>query len=749
MNSKSRVSVWFALSVVLVALCGCSGMDQATFPSVPSQGSVGSFQGNVFGGHAPIVGAHVFLLEATSTGTAATGYATKARSLLSSSSTATSSTYPVAEDKVTGSVTNGLYYVTSDFNGAFNISGDYTGTNSCDVGSPVYLYASGGSPSTPTPLTITAISDTVSAGTYTYTFTVGTQLSAGQSVVFSSASLSGEWATLNGTTQVVVGTPTSTAFQIATTIAPGAGTNVKTGTATLIGFINPAIVNLALLGVCPSNGSFSYLNFVFMNEVSTAAMAYAMAGFATDSLHIGSSLANATGLANAAINAGNLYNIQGTPLELPGNSSAGEGQIANQTTVAGNGIVPQAELDTIGNILATCVDSSNTATTHSTDCNTLFADATTTGTTSGTKAIDTATAAINMAHNPGAANVIALYPMTTVTVPFTPHLTTAPKDFTVAVTYTGIATPGGIAIDASGNAFVPTRSTTGYVTKLSSAGAVLNTSATGGNGFDSIALDLNGNVFVTANGSNAVYTYTNSLGAVSTSPWTSPAMSAPSAVIVDKGGYVYVADGGGNGDTIYKFANSGALNATIKNACMDGVSSISIDPSNYLWADSFTNSAGCRLSNPAGTSTFALSADLVKPNNIAIDSNGNGWVALQGSSYLAEITPVGGGALIGYPGDGGISAPTWIAIDGLDNVWFANNGNNYALSEFNKSGTAITTTSGYQNGNTYLNTPTFVAIDGSGDVWVPNLGSNSVTELIGAAAPVVTPLSALEPGLRP
>jgi streptogramin lyase len=276
---------------------------------------------------------------------------------------------------------------------------------------------------------------------------------------------------------------------------------------------------------------------------------------------------------------------------------------------------------------------------------------------------------------------------------------------------------------------------------------VLDTSAAGGSGFDSIAVDLSGNVFVVANTSDAVYTYTNSLGAVTGSPWTSPTMSAPSSVIVDSSGSVYVADGGGNAGIIEKFSNSGSLITSIKNTCMNGVSSITLDTAGYLWADSFTNSAGCRISNPGGTSTFALSASLVEPNNIAIDSNGNGWVALQGDNYLAEITSTGGGALVGGPNDGGTSSPTWLAIDGAEHVWFANNGNSYALSEFNSSGTAITTSSGYQGGN--LNTPSFLAIDASGDVWVPNKGANTVTQLIGAATPVVTPFAAEKPGIRP
>ena len=727
----------FALTLVSLALCGCSGMDQAAFPAVPTQGSVGTLQGSVFGGHAPIVGSHVFLLEATWT-----GYGVKAKSLISSTATS------VTEDQTTGSVTNGLYYVTSDSNGAFNVTGDYT----CDAGFPVYLYASGGAPNANTVINVTGIAETASGGKHTYTFTAGNQLYTGQSIQFSSSSLGGKWATLNGTTQAVLATPTGTSFQISTTVAPGTGANTQSGSAAAVGAVNPAIVNMAMLGICPGVGNFTKtISYVYMNEVSTAAMAYAMSGFATDSIHIGTSISNEIGLQNAALNAANLYNIQGVTLELTGNSAAGEGLIANQTTVAGNGaVVPQAELDTLGNILAACVDSANTASSSSAACTTLFAGATSTGTASGVKPIDTATAAINMAHNPGAANIVALFELASGVVPFAPQLTGTPNDFTVAITYNNIAAPGSIAIDASGNAFVPTNSSSGYVTELSPAGAVLATSATGGSGFNSIAVAPNGNVLVAASGSNAVYEYTSSLAAVSSSPWTSATMNAPTAVAVDSSGYVYVTDGGFSASTIQKFNSSGSLNTSITSGCLTRVSQIAIDPSDTLWASIYTSNDICRVSNPSGNQMFSSQSQPSAPTNIAIDSSGNGWTAAGAQTNLFMYSPTGNWnsyGVINNFAQGGLASPTFIAIDGGNNVWLTNNGNSYALSEFAHSGTAITTSTGYQGGN--LNTPSWIAIDASGDVWVPNKGSNSVTELIGVATPTVTPLSALEPGVRP
>jgi hypothetical protein len=354
---------------------------------------------------------------------------------------------------------------------------------------------------------------------------------------------------------------------------------------------------------------------------------------------------------------------------------------------------------------------------------------------------------INIAQNPGTANVIKLWNLAGSVSTYSPSLNSQPRDFTVAITYNNISAPGSIAIDSLGNALVPTSSGSGYVTKLSPAGAVLATSAAGGNGFSSVAIDSSNNVLVTAGNSNALYKYTSSLGAFTGSPFTAVQLKAPTSVAIDSSGYIYVTDGGSNASIIQKFNNSGSLNASLTNSCLTGVTQISIDPSNYLWATSNIMNAGCRLSNTGGNPTFSISAQLVQPGNIAIDSNGNGWAALQGMGYVAEVTPSGQAAVFGGSNVGGISSPTWVAVDGGNNVWVTNLGNNYTLSEFNNAGTAITGTSGYQGG--YLNGPSFIAIDASGNLWIPNKNGNTVTEFIGLATPTVTPLSSLRPGVRP
>ena len=130
------------------------------------------------------------------------------------------------------------------------------------------------------------------------------------------------------------------------------------------GVANP-VAGLLAAGNCPSGGSFPSGLYVVVNEVSTIATAYALAGFATDALHISSSgtpLAQ-TGIFNADANALNLENIAtGTALT---------------TTPAGNGTVPQTTINTLANILAACVNSNGASTgpTNPTACYTLFNDA--------------------------------------------------------------------------------------------------------------------------------------------------------------------------------------------------------------------------------------------------------------------------------------------------------------------------------------------------------------------------------------
>jgi hypothetical protein len=162
------------------------------------------------------------------------------------------------------------------------------------------------------------------------------------------------------------------------------------GTGSLSSVTNTSSGLLVALGRCNSPTTQ-----VTVNEVTTVGTAYAFAGFATDATHIGSSgsALALTNLDNAFATVANLVN---TSTGVPASATAG-----------GNGTVPSANIYTIADILAACVnsDGGNTG-----SCGTIFPYMKTNG-ASGTAPSDTATATINLAHNPWptTAGVTALY----------------------------------------------------------------------------------------------------------------------------------------------------------------------------------------------------------------------------------------------------------------------------------------------------------------------------------------------------
>jgi hypothetical protein len=240
------------------------------------------------------------------------------------------------------------------------------------------------------------------------------------------------------------------------------------------------------------------------------------------------------GIANAFANAGNLATL-----------ATG---VALATTPAGNGTVPQAEINTLANILAACVNSSSA-------CSTLLNTATADGTATGTKATDTTSAAINIAHNPGA-NVAGLYGLASGTSPFAPGLSAVPNDWTVGLSFVESSVPGAgfeaqpsaIAIDSSGNAWIANFGDNS-VTELSNVGAVLsgaNGFTSGGlNGPEGIAIDSSDNVWITNETGNSV-TKLSSTGVpiFASGGYAGGGLNGPGGIAIDSSSNAWIANFG-------------------------------------------------------------------------------------------------------------------------------------------------------------------------------------------------------------
>jgi sugar lactone lactonase YvrE len=634
-----------ALATTLCGLCllaGCSGGSLTTANLAEPEQSASAIRltGAVHGGQQPIVGAHVYLLAANTT-----GYGNASVSLLTNVSGSTTL------DTTLGAATNGDYYVTTDGSGTFSISSDY----SCTAGQQVYLYALGGD--------------------------------------------------------------------------AGSGPNSSAGL-------------LAVLGNCPG-GTFSTATFIDMNEVSTIAAAYALSGFASSATSVSSSSTSlaATGVKNAFAIASNLETL-----------STGVALATTPVANGGNGTVPQTEINSLANILADCINSNGAVTgpTSPTACYTLFTN-TLSGGTTGAQPTNTATAAINIAHNPGV-NVANLFPLQVGVAPFQPALTTAPNDFTIAISYTATSLNicNGVAIDASGDAWI-SNGNGADLTKLSPLGTPLS-GATGytGGGLTQptgIAIDPTGNVWAVNENPNTISEFTSSGVAATNSPFGGGGLNGPTDIAIDASGDIWATNSAGA--SVSELSSAGAPKSPATTGFAGGglqnPHGIAIDLSAHVWVTNTTSSTITELDSSGGVISAISGDGMSDPDGIAIDASGNVWSAnLVGNNsdgFFTELNSSGANesGTLGFSG-GGLDFPYSMAIDGSGNLWAYDLG--ARLSELNSSGVAVSGSSGYKN--TSLGNPGAIAIDGSGNLWATNetFGANNVVEFIGIATPVVTPVVA-------
>ena len=516
------------------------------------------------------------------------------------------------------------------------------------------------------------------------------------------------------------------------------------------GGANPSIGLLAALGTCQPNSTLSSTLYIVINEVSTIATAYSIAGYAIDALHVSSSgtaLAN-TGIANAFASATNLETL-----------NTGVANAATPAANGGNGTVPQSEINTLANILVACVNSSGAVTggASPTPCYTLFTNALSGGTT-GTQPTDTATASINIAHNAWA-NISALYGLQTgAGAPFQPALIAAPNDFTVAVSYAGggLNNPLDIAIDASGNAWV-TNYGNSSISEFTPTGAALSPANTGftGGGLDlpsGIAIDAAGNVWA-ANPAGSVNTgiseFNSSGKAITGSTGdTAGGLFEPYFLAFDAPGNIWVTNANAN-NSISEVNSSGQAIAGSKSPFTGGGLNqpqyLAIDVSGNIWTAnvgynsiSELNSSGSPVSGSSGFPGGGIN----NPQSLAIDAAGNVWTANFSGNSISEFIPSGssGAWNSSSPFTGcGLTYPIGIAIDGSNHIWVTN-GSNSGVCEFSSTGSPISGANGYVGGG--QSGSEFIAVDGSGNLWEASSFNNKVVEFVGAASPIVTPVGA-------
>jgi streptogramin lyase len=610
---------------------------------------------------------------------------------------------------------------------------------------------------------------------------------------------------------------------------------------------------MSALGPCPTDSQIQQPNIV-VNEVSTVASVYALAGFLTNATSVASS-----GSAEAHVGLLNAFKTRYNLVDPDG--------VARQTTLAGNGYLianvlygvngsGQSIINQLANLLYPCVIGSGSASAQCRDLMKAATPSAANGCTNAARPTDTVSVLRNIIDQTDC-NVGALYSLSTQAASFQPDLQGPPNDWSLPIQYnthsldpypvpanTGLPaiwfTPRFIAVDSQGNVWF-TNSGTG-LEKLGPQGQELTIVADGRdpeflNALPQtygLAIDQQDNVWATSLVTNILVEF-SSLGVPLSGPngYPTPATLASQtngALAIDSSDDVwlltldgYLCNYAGK-DGSQRCPSSGAYNLGTDPKDNDRNSlGLAIDKDNHVWfavhgydlaVGKSVGAVGMVVPGSAKAKPYVFPAPNLWQNPMFLSSNRNGhiWVSNQSGGTTATLfngkitihyrsnlvafqfdpktnqaTPLNGSPILGdlanAPVPSGLCMPRASMFDGNDSLWvgdytepdFPANPCGESLSHFKEDRGRITGRgighdflkktskptigqphpvqqaggSGSTVGSNDFDEPFGLAIDPSGNIWIADGQSYIITELVGAAAPVVTPLSPKHLGQKP
>jgi uncharacterized protein (TIGR03437 family) len=365
-----------------------------------------------------------------------------------------------------------------------------------------------------------------------------------------------------------------------------------------------------------------------------------------------------------------------------------------------------------------------------------------------------------------------------------------------AATVAQLNGPVGIAVDASLNLYIADTNnlrvrevSAGIITTLAGdghSGAAADGPVSGAHLFlpSGVAVDSSGAVYiadtynhcvrkvsggriVTVAGGNPAATLGDG------GPAVDAALNLPSGLAFDAAGNLYIVDTPANrirmvadgyiatiaGNGSQGFSGDGGLADA---AQLNNPASLALAPGGAIYIADSGNSririisagfmdtiAGHGDAGYAGDGGPATNAQLATPSGVALDFNGNLYIADTGNHAVRmvvnnKITTVAGNGTAGYSGDGGpaakaqLNAPLAVATDSAGNLYIADTGNNVVRKV---SGGIITTVAG--NGTAANNgdggpatsasvlAPSSVAVDSAGTVYIASNSQTCVPNFFG------------------
>jgi PKD repeat protein len=305
------------------------------------------------------------------------------------------------------------------------------------------------------------------------------------------------------------------------------------------------------------------------------------------------------------------------------------------------------------------------------------------------------------------------------------------------------------------------------------------------------AVDANGNVYVADEFNNTirkvtatgtVTTYAGSAGTVGSANGTGTAarFSQPVGVAADNAGNVYVADSGN--ETIRKISPSrvvttlagapgvsGSANGSGGAARFDDPTGLAVDSAGNVYVGDTQNDSIRKITPDGVVTTLAggafgtndgtgSAAGFYEPHGVAVDANGNVYVADYGNGSIRKITPAGvvttlagGGAFGSMDGQSNVAefnGPDGVATDTAGNVYVADTFNS-TIRKVTPAG-VVTTLGGLAlshgafdgpGGIARFYNPQGLTVDTNGNIYVADSGNGAIRK--GSWAPYDVQTTAL------
>ena len=314
----------------------------------------------------------------------------------------------------------------------------------------------------------------------------------------------------------------------------------------------------------------------------------------------------------------------------------------------------------------------------------------------------------------------------------------------IAATSAAIEPPLGVAVDQQGKVYF---SEADRVRKFSSNGVIQTAAGNGTRGYSGdggpaldaqvnfpygLVFDQAGNLYISDSSNNVIRKVTPA-GTIST--LATPQMANPAGLAMDAAGNLYIAVQGA------RFSAPNNVNRILK-----------VSPSGTV-----TTVAGNGTGGFSGDGGPATSAELNGPSGVAVDAQGNLYIADTLNNRVRKVTPdgiistVAGNGTSLYSGDGGpavsaqLSGPQGLALDASGNMFVADAGNN-VVRKISASGTITTVagngTAGFSGDGgqataAQLNSPAGVAVDGNGNVFISDT-ANEIVRKVSADGVITT-----------